>query len=110
MLVWLQVKLASARSLSLDAGAERISGLQARLVLPGRRPVLSGVVQLQRQQQDVQWDHEEQFTEVGGFFLAWPPQEHTACKHNALQALGCIAGLGAGLCSRCRLLQIMPFA
>jgi len=56
----------SARGLRLEGAAERIHGLQARMVLPGRQPVLSGVVQLQRsrEQQDVVWDHEEQFSEV----------------------------------------------
>jgi hypothetical protein len=58
----MQVKLASARGLHLDAYTDR---LQARLLLPDRRPVLSGAVQLSRPpQQEVGWEHEEQFTEV----------------------------------------------
>jgi hypothetical protein len=59
------VKLFSARGLSLDGVLERLHGLQARLLLPNRRPVLSGVVQLGRsREQEVVWEHEEQFTEV----------------------------------------------
>jgi hypothetical protein len=61
-----QVKLVSARGLCLEGVVERLAGLQARLLLPNRRPVLSGVVQLQRRdQQEVTWEHDEQFTEVG---------------------------------------------
>lgn len=61
----LQVKLVSARGLFLDSVLERLHGLQARLLLPNRRPVLSGVVQLGRsREQEVVWEHEEQFTEV----------------------------------------------
>jgi hypothetical protein len=60
------VKLLSARGLCLDGIMDRLRGFQARLLLPGRAPVLSGVVQLQRSREhpDVTWDHEEQFTEV----------------------------------------------
>lgn len=62
MLLALQVKLVSARGLHLDGYIER---LQARLLLPKRRPVLSGAVQLPRPpQQEIGWEHEEQFTEV----------------------------------------------
>ncbi len=58
----LQVKLVSARGLHLDGYIER---LQARLLLPNRRPLLSGAVQLARPpQQEIGWEHEEQFTEV----------------------------------------------
>lgn len=61
----LQVKLVSARGLFLDSVLERLHGLQARLLLPNRRPMLSGVVQLGRsREQEVVWEHEEQFTEV----------------------------------------------
>lgn len=61
----LQVKLVSARGLFLEGVFERLHGLQARLLLPNRRPVLSGVVQLGRaRDQEVVWEHEEQFTEV----------------------------------------------
>jgi hypothetical protein len=60
-----QVKLVSARGLLQEGVVDRLHGLQARLLLPGRRPVLSGVVQLGRsREQEVVWEHEEQFTEV----------------------------------------------
>lgn len=54
----------------LEGLADRLNGLQARMLLPGRLPVLSGVVQLQRAREQagqdmVVWDHEEQFAEVG---------------------------------------------
>jgi hypothetical protein len=59
------VTLKCARGLMPDGLAERVSGCQARLLVPGHSTAISGVVARARDQEGVTWEHEEQFTEVG---------------------------------------------
>jgi hypothetical protein len=59
------VTLKSARGLMPVGLAERVSGCQARLLVPGHSTAISGVVARARDQEGVEWEHEEQFTEVG---------------------------------------------
>ena len=97
--VAVQVKLASARGLHLDAYTDR---LQARLLLPDRRPVLSGAVQLSRPpQQEVGWEHEEQFTEVrqsAVCLLAWASGCGRCSRARYVQAGACFHAGGSQLC------------
>jgi hypothetical protein len=60
------VTLKSARGLMPVGLVERVSGCQARLLVPGHSTAISGVVARAREQEGVSWDHEEQFTEVRG--------------------------------------------
>lgn len=60
----LQVKLFAARGLMPLGMADRLSGCQARLIVPDHSSFLSGVVARVREQEAVIWDHEEQCTEV----------------------------------------------
>jgi hypothetical protein len=85
------VKLVSARGLCLEGVVERLAGLQARLLLPNRRPVLSGVVQLQRRdQQEVTWEHEEQFTEVRASKQTWQPSYTLLAERFTASYLSCV--------------------